>query len=114
MVENHQNKVAFNIASEAIEQKLLKNAKNVIFFENLKLAVKQCYQTSHFLIGQKMPEKMRHFESFSYTVGQKYPSNYVSGLYVALNDVIGCSQIHQNASLAFIATDYYTAYHSNY
>ena len=61
-----------------------------------------------------MPEKMRHFESFSYTVGQKYPSNYVSGLYVALNDVIGCSQIHQNASLAFIATDYYTAYHSNY
>ena len=36
------------------------------FFENLKLAVKQCYQTIQFLIGQKLVEnakiQMRHFE----------------------------------------------------
>ena len=47
-------KVSFNIASEAnciyilSGQKLIKNAKNGPFwrvFENLKLAVKQCYQT---------------------------------------------------------------------
>ncbi len=50
-------KVSFNIASEASyvyilsEQKLIKNAKNGPFwrvFENLKLAVKQCYQTGQF------------------------------------------------------------------
>ena len=50
-------KVAFNIASEASYvyimsgQKLIKNAKNCQFwrvFENLKLAVKQCYQIGHF------------------------------------------------------------------
>ena len=50
-------KVSFNIASEAshvyilIGQKLIKNAKNGSFwgvFENLKLAVKQCYQTGQF------------------------------------------------------------------
>ena len=50
-------KVAFNIASEASYvyilsgQKFIKNAKNGRFcriFENLKLEVKQCYQTSHF------------------------------------------------------------------
>jgi len=50
-------KVSFNIASEASYlyilsgQKLVKNAKNSPFwrvFENLKLEVKQCYQTSHF------------------------------------------------------------------
>ena len=47
-------KVSFDIASEASYiyilsgQKLIKNAKNGPFwrvFENLKLAVKQCYQT---------------------------------------------------------------------
>ena len=47
-------KVSFNIASEASYvyilsgQKLIKNSKNVPFwrvFENLKLAIKQCYQT---------------------------------------------------------------------
>ena len=47
-------KVSFNIASEASYvyilsgQNLIKNAKNGSFrraFENLKLAVKQCYQT---------------------------------------------------------------------
>ena len=47
-------KVSFNIASEASYvyflsgQKFIENAKNVPFwrvFENLKLAVKQCYQT---------------------------------------------------------------------
>ena len=49
--------VSFNIASEASNayilsgQKLVKNAKNGPFwrvFENLKLAVKHCYQTGHF------------------------------------------------------------------
>ena len=50
-------KVSFNIASEAnyvyilSGQKLIKNAKDGPFwrvFENLKLAVKQCYQTGQF------------------------------------------------------------------
>ena len=50
-------KVAFNIASEASfvyilsGQKFIKNAKNGQFgpiLENLKLAVKQCYQTCHY------------------------------------------------------------------
>ena len=50
-------KVSFNIASEASYvyilsgQKIIKNAKNGPFwrvFENLKLAVKQCYQTGQF------------------------------------------------------------------
>ena len=50
-------KVSFNIANEAsyvyilTGQKLIKNAKNDPFwrvFENLKLAVKQCYQTGQF------------------------------------------------------------------
>ena len=55
-----KEKVSFNIESEASYfysvyilsgQKLTKNAKNGPFwqvFENLKLAVKQCYQTGHF------------------------------------------------------------------
>ena len=51
-------KVSFNIASEASYvyilsgQKLIKNAKNGPLwrvFENLKLAVKQCYQTGQFV-----------------------------------------------------------------
>ena len=57
-------KVSFNIASEAsyvyilIGQMLIKNVKNGPFwrvFENLKLAVNQCYQTGHFdrKIGRK-------------------------------------------------------------
>ena len=50
-------KVAFSITSEVSYiyilsgQKLIKNAKNGQFWrvlENLKLVVKQCYQTSHF------------------------------------------------------------------
>ena len=50
-------KGSFNIASEAryvhilSGQKFIKNAKNCPFwrvFENLKLAVKQCYQTGQF------------------------------------------------------------------
>ena len=48
-------KVSFNIVSEASYvlsgQKLIKNAKKCPFwrvFENLKLAVKQCYQTGKF------------------------------------------------------------------
>ena len=50
-------KVSFNIASEASYiyilsgQKLIKNAKNGQFwkvFENIKLAVKQCYQKGQF------------------------------------------------------------------
>ena len=56
VVENHK-KVSFNIASEASYicimsgKKFIKNAKNGPFwrvFENLKLAVQQCYQTDHF------------------------------------------------------------------
>ena len=52
-----QRRSRFNIASEASYvyilsgQKLIKNAKNDPFwrvFEDLKLAVKQCYQTSQF------------------------------------------------------------------
>ena len=52
-----KKKVSFNIASEASYvyilsgQKLIKNAKNGPFwrvFENLKLAVKQSYQTGQF------------------------------------------------------------------
>ena len=49
-------KVAFNIASEAsfvyiLSEQKLKNVNNGKFwlvFENLKFAVKQCYQTGHF------------------------------------------------------------------
>ena len=50
-------KVSFNIASEAsyvcilLGQKIIKKCKNGQFsldFENLKLAVKQCYQTGQF------------------------------------------------------------------
>ena len=56
-VQKPQKKVSFNIASEASYvyilsgQKFIKNAKNGPFwrvFENLKLAVKQCYQTGQF------------------------------------------------------------------
>ena len=48
-------------------QKFIKNAKNGPFwrvFENLKLAVKQCYQKGYFLIGQKLVEsaKIEKFE----------------------------------------------------
>ena len=61
-------KVALKIASEASYvyflsgQKLIKNAKNGPFwrvFENLKFAVKQCYQTGQFLIGQKLVENAK-------------------------------------------------------
>ena len=44
-------KVSFNIASEASYvynlsgQKFIKNTKNGQVFDNMKLAVKQCYQT---------------------------------------------------------------------
>ena len=47
-------KVEFNIASEASNvnilsgQKFIKNGRFWRVFENLKLAVKQCYQTGHF------------------------------------------------------------------
>ena len=47
-------KVEFNIASEASNvnilsgQKFIKNGRFWGVFENLKLAVKQCYQTGHF------------------------------------------------------------------
>ena len=61
-------KVSFNIASEASYlyilsgQKLIKNAKNDPFwrvFENLKLAVKQCYQIDQVFIGQKLVENAK-------------------------------------------------------
>ena len=61
-------KVSFNIASEASYvyilsgQKLVQNAKNSPLwrvFENLKLAVKQCYQTGQFFMGQKLAENAK-------------------------------------------------------
>ena len=67
-VFENPRKISFNIESEASYvyilsgQKLIKNAKNGPFwrvFENLKLAVKQCYQTSQFLIGQKLAENAK-------------------------------------------------------
>ena len=61
---NITEKVSINIASEASGQKLIKNAKSRQFWrvlENIKLAVKQCYQT-----GQKFAEnakiQIRHFK----------------------------------------------------
>ena len=66
-------KVSFNIASESSYvyilsgQKLIKNAKNGPFwrvFENLKLAVKQSYQTGLSKIGGKCQNskiQIRHF-----------------------------------------------------
>ena len=56
-IDKNHKKVVFNIASEASyvyilsKQKFIKNAKIGRFwrvFENLKLAVKQYYQTGHF------------------------------------------------------------------
>ena len=58
MFENHRKSIIQHcMVSEASDvyilsgQKLIKNAKNCQFwqvFENLKLAVKQCYQTGQF------------------------------------------------------------------
>ena len=51
--ENHR-KVSFIIASEASYvyilsgQKLIKKMTKIVLFENLKLAVKQCYQMRQF------------------------------------------------------------------
>ena len=93
-IENHNEpstqclkiteKVSFNIAGEASYVyflnglKLIKNVKNGPFwrvFENLMLAVQQCYQTGQFKIGQKLVDnvkiqkiEMRHFEKFSNNV----------------------------------------------
>ena len=71
-------KVSFNIYVYILSgHKLIKNAKNGPFwrvFDNLKLAVKQCYQTGHLKKDKnwsKMPKlknQMRHFESFSNTL----------------------------------------------
>ena len=67
-------KVFFNIASEASYvyilsgQKLVKNANNSQFwrvFENLKLAVKHCYQTGH-LKQDKHWWKMPKFENATF------------------------------------------------
>ena len=64
-VGKSRKKVSFNIASEASyvyilsRQKFIKNARNYPIwrvFENLKLAVKQSYQTGHFFIGQRLAE----------------------------------------------------------
>ena len=45
------------------KQKFIKNAKmvNLANFSNIKLVVKQCYQTGQFYIGQKL-EKMPRFK----------------------------------------------------
>ena len=71
-------KVAFNIASEASYvyilsgQKFIKNAQNSRFwrvFENLKLTVKQGYQTTQFIEKcQNSKIEMRHVGSFSNNV----------------------------------------------
>ena len=64
-------KVAFNLVSEASYgyilsgQKIMKNAQKwsiLAFFENLKLAVTQCYQTGHFLFYKNWC-KMQKFEN---------------------------------------------------
>ena len=66
--ENHKKKVSFNIGSEVSYvyilsgQKFIKNAQNGPswqLFVNLKLAVKQFYQTGKFLIGQKLVENAK-------------------------------------------------------
>ena len=49
--ENHRKKSHSTLRAKRATQKLVKNAKNGPFwrfFENLKLAVKQCYQTGQF------------------------------------------------------------------
>ena len=52
MFENHRKSlIQHSERSEQLWQKFIKNAKNRQFwrlFENLKLAVKQCYQTGQF------------------------------------------------------------------
>ena len=61
-------KVAFNIASEASYvyilsgQKFAKNGQIWRVFENLKLAVKQCYQT-----GQKLVENAKKLKNTNET-----------------------------------------------
>ena len=76
-------KVSFNIASEASYvyilsgQKLIKNAQNGPFwrvFENLKLAVKQCYQTGKFLRGQKLVEmpKLKNSNETFWVIFKQY------------------------------------------
>ena len=75
MCENHK-KIAFDIASESSYvyilsgQKLIENAKKGQFgrvFENLKLSVKQCYQTYRsLLIGQKLVENTTKERKFFY------------------------------------------------
>ena len=66
-----QKKVSFNIASEASYvfnlggQKFIKDAKNGWrVFENLKITVKQCYQTCHF---QKLVEHAQ-IENFKWDI----------------------------------------------
>ena len=52
MFENHRkSRIACEASYNLIRQKLIMNAKNSLFwpvFENLKHAVKKCYQTGHF------------------------------------------------------------------
>ena len=61
-----KSQLIVNIASEASyvyilsRQKLIKNAKNLTIFENMKLLVKQCYQTGH-IYKDKI---FQHFELF--------------------------------------------------
>ena len=88
-VFENQEKVSFNIASEASYvyilsgQKLMKNAKNSQYWrllENMKLAGKQCYQTGHFkkdIDGKWQNWKiLRHFGWFSNTVLFTQNSNF--------------------------------------
>ena len=70
-------KVSFNIASYLnilSRQKFIKNAKNSQYwrvYENLKFAVKQCYQTKLVENAKIGKFKIRHFEWFSNTVSDE-------------------------------------------
>ena len=69
-------KIAFNTMSEASYvyimsgQKFMKNAKNSQIwrvFQNLKLAVKQCYQIGHFFNSTKIGEKCQNVKNSNAT-----------------------------------------------
>ena len=65
---NITEKVSINIASEASGQKLIKNAKSRQFWrvlENIKLAVKQCYQTGQFQKVKNLQKMPKTFQVIS-------------------------------------------------
>ena len=61
--ENHKKSLIQHCERSELSLHLINNAKNGPFwrvFENLKLAVKQCYQTSHFLNRTKIDGKRQN------------------------------------------------------